>query len=71
MSNLDKSHKNYVSDIKFVPGSVKVDKRADNKGASYHFISCSEDGMINIWDTRNIAIEELKQQAARGKGAGW
>ena len=30
MSNIDKSHRNFVSDVKFVPGGVKVDRRADN-----------------------------------------
>jgi len=56
MSNIDKSHKNYVSDIKFVPGSVKVDRKSPNDGKSYHFVSCSEDGLCHIWDTRNIEI---------------
>lgn len=67
MSNIDKSHKSYVSDIKFVPGTVKVDRKAPNEGKSYHFISCSEDGVVNIWDTRNIDIQELKMLASKGK----
>lgn len=56
MSNIDKSHKAYVSDIKFVPGTVKVDRKSPNEGKSYHFISIAEDGIVNIWDTRNIEI---------------
>lgn len=71
MSNIDRSHKNYVADIKFVPGNVKVDRKAPNDGKSYHFISCSEDGVVNIWDTRNIDINELKSLAARGKAVAW
>ena len=72
MSNIDKSHKSYVADIKFVPGDVKVDRKNPNDGKSYHFISCSEDGLVNIWDTRNIEISELKAQAAKGRGGtGW
>ena len=69
MSNLDKSHKAYVADIKFVPGSVKVDRKNPNDGKSYHFVSCAEDGIVNIWDTRNIDIKELMKQ--RGKNTGW
>ena len=30
MSNIDKSHRSFVADVKFVPGGVKVDRRADN-----------------------------------------
>jgi len=56
LSAIEKSHKNYVADIKFVPGSVKVDRKMPNEGCSYHFVSCSEDGMVNIWDTRNIEL---------------
>ena len=71
MSAIDKSHKNYVADIKFVPGTVKVDRKADNQGKSYHFVSCSEDGQVNIWDTRNIEISELKLLASKGKAVSW
>jgi|Transcript_47835 WD40 repeat protein len=71
MSNIDKSHKNYVADIKFVPGSVKVDRKMPNDGKSYHFVSCAEDGTVNIWDTRNIEIAELKNLAAKGKAVVW
>ena len=71
MSNIDKSHKNYVADLKFVPGSVKVDRKMPNEGKSYHFVSCAEDGTINIWDTRNIEINELKSLASRGKPVTW
>lgn len=60
LSNIDKSHKSYVSDIKFVPGGVKVDRKAPNEGKSFHFVSCSEDGQVHIWDTRNIDLQELK-----------
>ncbi len=71
LSNIDKSHKNYVADIKFVPGSVKVDRKAPNEGKSYHFVSCSEDGIINIWDSRQVDINELKLAAGRRSNAGW
>lgn len=63
LSNIDKSHKSYVSDIKFIPGTVKVDRKAPNEGKSFHFVSCSEDGQVHIWDTRNIDLAELKALA--------
>jgi hypothetical protein len=34
MSLIEKSHKSFVSDLVFVPGSVKVDKKNDNKANS-------------------------------------
>lgn len=44
MSAVEKSHKNFVSDIQFIPGGVKVDRKNPNNGESHHFISVSEDG---------------------------
>lgn len=71
LSNIDKSHKNYVADIQFVPRDVKVDRKSPNDGKSFHFISIAEDGMVNIWDTRSIDINELRALAVRGKATGW
>ena len=71
MSNLDRSHKSYVADIKFVPGTVKVDRKSDNKGHSYHFLSCAEDGLVHIWDTRHIELDVLKKLALSNKMTGW
>ena len=71
MSNLDRSHKSYVADLKFVPGTVKVDRKSDNKGLSYHFLSCSEDGLVHIWDTRHIELDVLKKLALSNKMTGW
>lgn len=71
MSNIDKSHKNFVADIQFVPGSVRVDRKAPNEGKSYHFVSIAEDGQVNIWDTRHIDINELRALAMKGKSTGW
>lgn len=69
MSNIDKSHKNYVADIKFIPKDVKVDRKNPSDGKSFHFVSCSEDGQVHIWDTRNIDLQELKILGAKGKAA--
>ena len=54
------SHKNFVSDIQFIPPTVKVDKRNPNGGKYAHCISVSEDGIINIWDCRQVDKEALK-----------
>ena len=60
MSLIEKSHKSFVADIKFIPGTIKPDRKNPNEGKSFHCITCSEDGQFNIWDTRNIDIAELK-----------
>jgi hypothetical protein len=44
-----------------VPGTTNVDKRSPSEGKSTHFISISEDGIINIWDSRTIDKEALKK----------
>ena len=67
MSTIEKSHKSFISDIQFVPGGVKVDKRHANEGKSVHFLSVSEDGLCSIWDTRNVEINEIKQVESKGK----
>ena len=55
------SHKNYVSDIQFIPTGVKVDrKNAPAEGRIVHFISVSEDGLVCIWDTRPVEKENLR-----------
>jgi WD40 repeat protein len=65
LSNIERSHKSYVADIKFVPKNIRVDKRTNPDGKQYFFMSCSEDGYVNIWDTRNITAEELKNLTKR------
>jgi WD40 repeat protein len=67
MSLIEKSHKGYVSDLAFVPGTVKVDRKNDNFGKSEHFVTVSEDGWLCIWDTRNVSKEVL----ATNKGKPW
>lgn len=52
LSSIVFSHKSYVSDIKFIPKTIKVDKKNYNENKITHFVSASEDGMVNIWDTR-------------------
>ena len=59
-SSIVESHKNFVSDIVFIPGTIDVDKRSKSLGKSTHFLSVSEDGLVNIWDTRLVEKEFLK-----------
>jgi len=40
---------------------MNVDKRNPSEGKSTHFISISEDGIINIWDSRHVDKEVLKK----------
>jgi hypothetical protein len=61
LSSIVLSHKNYVSDIQFIPGGVKVDrKNPPPEGKVFHFISVSEDGLVCIWDTRPVEKEVLR-----------
>jgi dynein intermediate chain 3, axonemal len=71
MSHIEKSHKAYVADLAFVPGTVKVDKKNDNKFLSEHFVTVSEDGFVSIWDTRHVRLEEIKAMEATGKIKPW
>lgn len=52
VSGVHHSHKSYVTDIKFAPPKMHVDRRHPPDGHTHHFISISEDGQILIWDTR-------------------
>lgn len=61
MSNIERSHRSYVTDIQFVPGTVKFVKPLPNEGKSFHFISVSEDGQVMVWDSRDCEISKLKQ----------
>ena len=55
------SHRNYVADIQFIPHGVKVDRKNPPAEGKYcHFVSVSEDGLVNIWDTRPVEKENLR-----------
>lgn len=45
-SSIYTTHRNFVADIVFVPGTVNVDKRNPSDGKYTHFISCAEDGIV-------------------------
>lgn len=59
-SSIIASHKNFVGDIAFIPPTINVDKRNPSQGKHTHFISISEDGIVNLWDTRPVDKEALK-----------
>lgn len=71
MSLIEKSHKSFVADIKFIPGKIRPDRKSPNDGHSFHCITCAEDGIFNIWDTRQIELEELKIIKNKGKQPAW
>ncbi len=54
------SHKNFVADIAFIPKGVKIDRKMQVDGRSMHFVSCAEDGIVNIWDTKPVEKEMIK-----------
>ena len=61
ISSIVMSHRNFVADIQFIPGHVKVDrKNPPPEGKMYHFLSVSEDGIVNIWDTRPVEKETIR-----------
>lgn len=55
------SHKNFVGDLSFVPANINVDKRNPSEGKFTHFLSVSEDGIVNIWDTRPVDKDALQK----------
>ena len=59
MSNIAISHKNFVADIQFVPTTVNVTRNQNSDGKQTHFISVSEDGIANFWDTRQCDKGEV------------
>ena len=62
-SSIIASHKAFVADIAFIPSTVTVDRKNPSlDGKQTHFISISEDGIVNIWDTRNVEKGILKKQ---------
>ena len=61
LSSIVMSHKNFTSDISFIPAGVKVDrKNPQPDGKIAFFISTSEDGLVCIWDTRPVEKENLR-----------
>jgi len=43
--------------MKWIPKTVKVDRKNPNNNNYSHIASCAEDGMILIWDARTVSKE--------------
>lgn len=71
VSQLEKSHRSYVSDLKFIPACVRVDKKNDNHGKSEHFLTVSEDGWMSIWDCKAVDKKKVEENEAGGKRREW
>lgn len=59
-SSIVSAHKNYVSDIAFIPSGVKVDRKQHVEGKVTHFLSVSEDGLLLIWDSRMVEKDYVR-----------
>jgi len=55
------SHRAAINDIKWVPKTVKVDRKNPNINVYSHIATCAEDGMICLWDSRHVSKEERKE----------
>ena len=61
LSSIVMSHRNFVSDIQFIPSSVKVDRKNPGPdGKITHFLSSSEDGLVCIWDSRLVEKDAIR-----------
>ena len=60
ISSIVSAHKNYVSDIAFIPSGVKVDRKITVEGKITHFLSVSEDGLLLIWDSRLVEKDNIR-----------
>jgi hypothetical protein len=59
-SGIPFSHKNYVTDMAFVPSTVIVNKKEYNPDRITTLMSCSEDGIVNFWNTDHVRKEAVK-----------
>ena len=62
-SSIRNSHKSCVMDVKWMPPNVKVDRRNPGLGEVTHLVSCAEDGLILIWDARNVMKEARREHS--------
>jgi WD40 repeat protein len=61
LSYIVTSHRNFVSDIQWIPATVKTDRKNPGPdGKMTHFLSCSEDGIVCIWDSRLVEKEVIR-----------
>jgi len=61
LSSIVASHRSFVSDIQWIPATVKVDRKNPGPdGKMTHFLSCSEDGIVCVWDSRLVEKEAIR-----------
>ena len=60
ISSIVSAHKNFVSDLAFIPNTVQVDRKTKLEGKTTHFLSVSEDGLLLIWDTRQVEKDFIR-----------
>lgn len=63
ISVVDLSHRAHVSDLKFVPRGIKVDRKKPSGDNITHFISIAEDGNVLIWDSRDVFKDARRKVA--------
>lgn len=70
-SSIKNNHKAAINDLKWVPKGVKVDRKQPVDGNIYFMATCSEDGMICIWDIKQAAKEVRFKNQMDGKDTIW
>lgn len=70
-SSIWNSHKSSVNDLKWIPKGVKVEKKQVMDGNFYFMATCSEDGIICIWDTWAVVKEIRAKNTSEGKETMW
>lgn len=70
-SSIKNNHKAAINDLKWVPKGVKVDRKQAPDGNIYYFATCSEDGMMCIWDIKHVAKEVRFKNQMDGKDTIW
>lgn len=61
LSSIVASHRSFVSDIQWIPATIKTDRKNPGpEGKMTHFLSCSEDGIVCIWDSRLVEKDAIR-----------
>lgn len=61
LSSIVASHRSFVSDIQWIPATVKTDRKNPGPdGKMTHFLSSSEDGIVCIWDSRLVEKDAIR-----------
>ena len=60
LSSIVFSHRTPIADIQFIPKGVSIDRRNKAEDRVQYFVSVSEDGIVNIWDSKAVEKEVLR-----------